>query len=130
MSKFFMGIAIIIVAASQTFAQSKTAANSAQPSQVVGASATASLNRERILERNPAITAKSRTYSDGQIISSNISTSNGHAAIRNAPANNGAALPEKIRPRLSAATTPTATPAPSLVLTQVYRVGIGDVLDV
>lgn len=135
MNRVLFAIAIINLSIASAFAQARTATTSSQPREMIGAVANSTAIRARALERasQPALSREDHAmpspgrFANGEIVLNNAALGNGHASVSAPLGTVTSAAGKKTRPRTTAGMA--ATPSPAL-LTQIYRVGVGDVLDV
>ena len=136
MIRVLFAIAIINIMVASVFAQAKTATTSSQPREMIGAVANSAAIRARGLERSsqPVAGRDDQTkpslspFANGQIVPSSVALGNGHARIEGPLSSSADAVSNRTRPRMTAV-APAVTSSP-VALTQIYRVGVGDVLDV
>ncbi len=128
-------IAVAALSVAPTFAQGLSGSAASQPHEIVGAAVAAS--RTRTLDNSPepghvSAAPTKGSYINGQIISASNSPTGTHARLNVSVRNSTEPVALKTRPRTMPPPPPTATRAVPVAnsLTQVYRVGIGDVLDV
>lgn len=120
MSKFIFAIVITGLSFVVTSAQVKTSATTGQPRELAATSGTPGAGRERVLGSTAQRNLSSPSLKDA-------TSARGDAPVNNLP-NTGAT---KTRPRFkNEPSTAPATAASSMVPSQIYRIGTGDVLDV
>src|SRR5262244_2388554 len=133
MNRALLASIIFTLSAISVLAQTRTAGTSGQSRELIGAVANATTNRARNIDERSAsgaTTTRSASSTDrfanGQIIMTNVSLIDGHARFGSPPATDSIAT--RTRPRTTSGAAAGAT-AP-VALTQIYRVGVGDVLDI
>lgn len=126
MSKLIWAFAVAIFSLASVPAQVTSHAVSGQPKDLIEADGSLTASRARVL-------GNTRPADKGPDASSMHSSSSlNHVAARNVIAANDVAGSPANRTRLRTSVSPTAVAAPALplALNQIYRVGVGDVLDV
>jgi protein involved in polysaccharide export with SLBB domain len=141
MNKLVLSIAISTLSLVSVSAQVKTSATTGQPRELAGTSTMGNSSRPRVIGSNGRVENKNEAsavktlaiaYTDNKGNLSKASLKTATAELRDTSLNSSTdASATKTRPRIKDdPATPPAVAGSSTVLSQVYRVGVGDVLDV